>query len=445
MKNRRKWIIWSIIIIAVMAGIFVYYKNRKPKEEIVTETVTRGDLSKTVSSTGELVSDSDILLNFEVSGRIKTVNVAVGKKLAKGDVIASVEDQDLQQSVVKAKALLDKAMADAAGNNDQIREAQTAVDNANNFLDDTKDLEDQKVDAAEQDYENAKNYYNDTKAYYDQVVADSGAGSAAAKNAKTTLTAAENSRESAKESLDTVKKSRDLAETVAQNNLNTAEESLKTAESDLAERSRDATVASAQADYQLALNNLDKSVLKAPVNGVVSEINNKVGEILGSSLSQMQSTSFAKMVSEDFIIESNVPESDIAKVAFGQNVAITFDALDKSDVFQGQVVTIYPASTVIQDVVYYKIKVGLDKVDPRLKTGMSANLDISTAEAKNVLMIPSRAVKQEGDKEYAEVLKDDGTKEKVYIETGLEGDEGMVEVKSGLSEGDKVITFIKGT
>ncbi|EKD46656.1 MAG: Efflux transporter, RND family, MFP subunit [uncultured bacterium] len=96
----------------------------------------------------------------------------------------------------------------------------------------------------------------------------------------------------------------------------------------------------------------------------------------------------------------------------------------------------------MQGVVYYKIKLKLNTLDVRVKPGMSLNIDINTAEKNDVIMIPNRAIKIENNKKFVDVLKVDGiTTEKVFIETGLEGDEGMVEVKSGLKGGEKVVTF----
>jgi multidrug efflux pump subunit AcrA (membrane-fusion protein) len=82
--------------------------------------------------------------------------------------------------------------------------------------------------------------------------------------------------------------------------------------------------------------------------------------------------------------------------------------------------------------------------DSRFKNGMSVDADIHTAERDNVVIIPLRAVKTENGEKYVDVLKPDGlTTEKIKVVTGLEGDEGMVEVKSGLSGGEKVVTFVK--
>ena len=143
-------------------------------------------------------------------------------------------------------------------------------------------------------------------------------------------------------------------------------------------------------------------------------------------------------------IETFVPESDITKIQLGQNAAVTFDALTPQDIFSAKVIEIDPDSTVIQDVVDYRIKLKLDNLDPRIKSGMSANIDIHTAKVANVLMIPIRAVQTEGNNNFAQILNSDGkSTTKVQVKTGLSGDEGMIEVKSGLSQGQKVVTFVQ--
>jgi RND family efflux transporter MFP subunit len=143
-------------------------------------------------------------------------------------------------------------------------------------------------------------------------------------------------------------------------------------------------------------------------------------------------------------IESNVPESDIIKVALDQNVDVTLDAFTIQDIFNAKISEIEPAATVIQDVVYYKVKMKLENPDGRFRNGMSVDGDIHTDEKSDAVIIPLRAVKSENSEKYVEVLGGDGiSTEKIKVTTGLEGDEGMVEIRSGLKGGEKVITFIK--
>ena len=180
--------------------------------------------------------------------------------------------------------------------------------------------------------------------------------------------------------------------------------------------------------------------MRSPVNGQIAEVNNKKGEILGTGVIK---ESFARIISGDLLIEAQIPESDILKVKLGMKADFTLDAVGSDEKFQAEAVEISPASTLVQDVISYKVKFKLVSPDSRFKPGMTANLDIKTAEKNDVLRIPLRAVKTEGDHKYVDVLKEGNVTEKMEITTGLSGDEGMVEIKSGLKEEDKVVTFKK--
>jgi RND family efflux transporter MFP subunit len=195
----------------------------------------------------------------------------------------------------------------------------------------------------------------------------------------------------------------------------------------------------AQAGIDIILDQLENVNIISPIDGIVIKRNADPGETVVLNLNSPVLTVAPK---GDMIIESNIPESDVAKLQIGQKAKVTFDALTSDDIFDAVVWKIDPAATVIQDVVYYRIKLQLSNLDECLKVGMSANIDIHTAQADDVVTIPSRAIQTESDEKYAQVLNVDGvTVNKVKIQTGLEGDEGMVEVKSGLKEGEKVITY----
>jgi hypothetical protein len=76
---------------------------------------------------------------------------------------------------------------------------------------------------------------------------------------------------------------------------------------------------------------------------------------------------------------------------------------------------------------------------------MSADTDIHTAEKNNVIFISERAIKNDGDKKYVEILKDEKNNitDKAYVQTGMRGDDGMIEITSGLTGGENVITLSK--
>lgn len=445
MTKNKKRAIWVVAILIVVIGGWFLFFRKADEVEYKTEKVEKRDVFQTVSVTGDLKADEEILLNFEVSGRIKDISTKIGNKVAKGDNLAMIDDAVLGQELKKAKAVLEKAIADAGSSDDVIREAEEDLDNAEDYLEEVEKLENQKVDAADQAYDDAEDYYDDAKDYYDQVVADDGVDSATAKNAKMTMTSARNSRNTALETRDTARRTRDVNVTAAENTVEAEEEDLKTAESKFAKVSDDASVESARASYNIALVNLDKAALKAPVNGMITEINYEKGEVIGSGFSTASSGSFGKILSYDYLLEADVPESDVTKVKLSQKASVTFDAFDDSEVFEVEVVEIDPAATVVQDVVYYRVKLKVNDHDKRLKPGMSADVDIHTAERKNVLVVPQRAVSEseDGKVKTVEVLLEENKIQKREVKTGLKGDDGEIEIVSGLNEGEEVVTLKK--
>lgn len=198
-----------------------------------------------------------------------------------------------------------------------------------------------------------------------------------------------------------------------------------------------ALVKKAEALNRAARINVSETYLYAPIAGTIIKKNVDLGEIA------VFNSTVLTVAEGEMEIETNVPESDIIKVALGQKANIAFDAFPVDVKFEARIFEIEPASTVIQDVVYYKVKLRLDNLDSHLKPGMSCDVDIKTAEKPNVIAIPLRAVKTEGGKKYVEILQDEKNQitEKVYVTTGLEGDDGIVEITSGLGGGEPVITL----
>jgi len=199
-----------------------------------------------------------------------------------------------------------------------------------------------------------------------------------------------------------------------------------------------AQISQADIALRLAQNQLNDSKLYAPIKGVVTFIHGKVGENI--ALTETSLKPFVSLQADNLIVEANVPETDVVKLEPGDQVEMTIDAFDFTEKLYGDVIYIDRAETIIQGVVYYEIKTAFDIDDERLKSGMTANLEIVTDKKEDVLIIPSRAVKFEDSLRYVEVLN--GGPKKIQIETGLESDQ-FTEVTSGLKQGDKIITFVK--
>jgi RND family efflux transporter MFP subunit len=185
-----------------------------------------------------------------------------------------------------------------------------------------------------------------------------------------------------------------------------------------------------EAQVQLA-----KTIIRSPISGIVTKQNAKVGEIISANTIAISLLSDA-----NFEIEANIPEADIAKVSKGNISLITLDAYGRDVEFEAKVVSIEPAETIIEGVATYKTVFQFVEEDERIKSGMTAKITISTDKREEVVAVPQRAIIRRNGNLLVRILEGDNIKE-ATIETGLRGSDGHVEIMSGVSEGDKIITF----
>lgn len=215
---------------------------------------------------------------------------------------------------------------------------------------------------------------------------------------------------------------------------------------------RDFDIASAKAQVAQAQAALDKAradasnyIIKAPIDGKITQVNYSLGETTAGT------NPVIKLLGvERYEIKVDVPESNITKIKIADKATIELDAFGGDRLFRGTVVFIDPAQTIIRDVTYYKTTISFDadSWNEEIKPGMTANLTIVSQEKEAVLYIPQRAVKVreallgEVPEKFVQVLVDNQPQDKTIV-VGLRGDNGLVEVLSGLEEGEQVITFIK--
>ncbi len=224
---------------------------------------------------------------------------------------------------------------------------------------------------------------------------------------------------------------------IAQNNLDLARrkwDDLKPEE----KAAKKASVRVAEAEAQAVKSQLSKTILRAPQDGLVVEVKNDPGETVTANVP------IISIIKENiFEIDVDVPESDIAKVKLGQEADLTFDAFGSQKVYRAKVYEIEPSATVIQDVIYYKVKLAPQEEIKNLRDGLSADADILIQQKENVLKVPLQAIKNEGEKQYVEELLPNNQIKKVYVKTGIEGDQGNIEILSGLQKGEKIIIASK--
>jgi len=116
-------------------------------------------------------------------------------------------------------------------------------------------------------------------------------------------------------------------------------------------RAQEAIIEKAKSAVEAAEVRLANATIHSPISGVVIKSDYEIGEVVTAGMSVATVSS-----SKELIIESKVPESDIIKIAIGQKAVVDLDAFGQGDKFEAEIYEIAPAATVIQDVVYYKIK-----------------------------------------------------------------------------------------
>lgn len=178
----------------------------------------------------------------------------------------------------------------------------------------------------------------------------------------------------------------------------------------------------------------------APVDGTITSVDVKVGELANSSKRAILLEDVTNMY-----IEANINEANISILSLGMPVEINFDAFGTDKIFNGNITFIDPSSNLISGVVNYKVKSSVPEVEG-LKPGMTANMTIKAKEKSGVLVVPTRSIitDNDGAKTVRLVTNTKNKKWKeVKIETGMEGDGGMTEIISGLTEGDEIVVLIK--
>ena len=141
-----------------------------------------------------------------------------------------------------------------------------------------------------------------------------------------------------------------------------------------------------------------------------------------------------------FEIEAYIAEADISKALVGSTAKIDLDAYGSQEIFEAVLVFVDPAETVIDGVSTYRALLHFKEQDARILSGMTANIEIVTGEAKGVLSIPQRAVFDRDGKTLVKVSSAGKIIEK-EVSTGLKGFDGYVEIKGGLEEGEEVVVF----
>ncbi len=199
-----------------------------------------------------------------------------------------------------------------------------------------------------------------------------------------------------------------------------------------------AQVKSAQAGVLSASAVLGQKSINAPFDGIITKVDAKVGQIVSPNIGVISMISDAK-----FEIELFIPEANIAKVKIGQEASVWLDAYGPDQIFPATVTSVDPAETIVNGVATYKTKLQFKNADDRVRSGMTANTNITSDDRNDILSVASKAVVTDDTGKFVYTYgkgNPKGKPTKQLVEVGTIDSKGNIEIKKGLNEGDVVVT-----
>ena len=491
-----KWVLGVLALLCLFAGYWFFARSSGTAYQFIP--VTQGSITETVSVTGNTTPAKSVSLGFQNAGTIARVNYNLGDTVSAGAVIAELDTANLSAALEQAQANLAVAQANLASllagtrpeqltiDQDAVVQDKAALSNAiasayavadgavhtnadqlftnprtsgaalaftvsgmtlaDTVVRERVALEPVLTAWSAQIYGPASDT-SDPVASATQAVRNLSQVSAFLNDAAliltnvqptgsltaATLSAYEASIATARTNVSTTLASL----TTAQTTLVSAEGALAlaqagpTTENVAAQR---AQVEQAQAGVANANANLQAAEIVAPMSGVITQLDAKVGQ-LASPGTQLVSI----IGSAGFEVDAGVSEIDVGKLAVGDTVSMTLDAFP-GETFTGSVFYIAPAQTNTQGVITYLIKVSFDKPDPRLKSGLTANVDIATRHKDNVLILPQYAILQNDSGTFVKTISGK-TATTTPVTLGIQDQKGNVEILSGVTLGEQVINI----
>lgn len=195
-----------------------------------------------------------------------------------------------------------------------------------------------------------------------------------------------------------------------------------------------ALVTQAEAQVASARSGLQKIVITAPFAGIISEILVTQGETVS-----LGKTVVTVLAVNSFEIEAKVPEIDIIKIKTGARVDVTLDAYGKGVIFPATITRVNPTASTEGGVPVYKVIVTFIGKDVRIKSGMTANVNIITENKSQALIVPARFVEVKDEAHGVVVVRKDKKDTPREITLGIRGQGGLLEVLGGLVPGDEVV------
>ena len=372
---KKRFFILLGLLVATGAVYYFFSSNNKQETTYLTESVTRGNVEKTVVASGSVESVNEVDVGAQASGKITKLYVKLGQEIKKGEMIADIDSTTQINTLNTKKAALVSYQA-------QLKAKKTA-------------------------YDVALSSYNRLSKLYTQKA--------------TSL----DSLNTAKSTLDNAKAEMEAIEA----NTKQAEIEVNTAETNVGYTKitapMDGTVISVPVSEGQTVNanqttptivtiaDLSKMKIKPEISeGDITKV--KAGQEVSFTILSDSQTVYHSVI--DSVVPANTTTSDSSSTSS----------------------SISSSSSSTTSAIYYYANVLIDNPDRTLRIGMTTENNIKIANAKDVLLISNMAIQKRDGKSFVNVLNDKNQPEPREVETGVQND-FQTEIKSGLNEGEKVI------
>lgn len=368
----RKLAIFVVLAAGAIVAAMVYYSGDDESEqsEFSFAKVERGSIVRLVSSTGTLNALVTVQVGSQVSGQIKELLADFNSQVQQDQVIARIDPVNFEARVRQCEAELAVSMANVAIQSSAVERARAELQNARSgaaatmaqtekarvVLNDAKRNRNRK-EALHKKSIISESQFDEAVAAYDQAVAQVRAAEA---------------EEKGKYSL-----------------IRSREAALKMAKAQV-EHSR-AQVKQKEAALHQSKVDLEHTVIRSPVDGVVIGRSVDIGQTVAASLQAPTLFTIAQDLRE-MQVDTSVDEADIGCIQVGQGTTFSVDAFPGRE-FKGQIIQIRIQPKTVQNVVTYTVVVSVDNSGLLLLPGMTANVQIAVDERSNVLKVPNGALR----------------------------------------------------
>jgi HlyD family secretion protein len=340
----KRWL--ALVVVAALAAAGYYgwkqHEQSKAAVEYRSALVVRGAITASVSASGTLNPVTSVQVGSQVSGQLKEVLVDYNTEVREGQVIARIDPETFEYRVRQSQADVDAARAQVLTAQANVSAARAAVSRAEvNLAENKRDLDRKQ-----------------------QLVERSFISSAELEKARATYNAGV-------EDLRSARAQQQVAEAQA--------------------RSAQAAVKQREAQLSQSRVDLERTTIRAPVDGIVIKRSVDAGQTVAASLQAPELFIIARNL-RDMQVDTSVDEAEIGKIRPGQRASFTVDSFPGRH-FTGEVVQVRKAAVTVQNVVTYTVVVSAENPDLSLIPGMTANVRITTDTRDSVLKVPNAALR----------------------------------------------------